>query len=102
MAKDELSYELQQPYNLQSLNDELWQIKHRIFADEIRVLILSLSQVDILAEDEVKQLLKTAKILRIMGRTVTITSIQPAIAKLMNEVDVSFEIGDSQDSFVEL
>jgi anti-anti-sigma regulatory factor len=95
MNKYELLYELQQPYNKTSLDAELWRLKQRAYTDEIRVIQLSMSQVDMLVEEEVMQLFKAIQILRTMGRIVRIESVQPAVAKIMHEVDAYFDTLES-------
>lgn len=95
MNEYKLLYELQQPYNKKSLAEELWRLKQRAYSDDIRVLYLSMSQVDMLVKEEVIQLLKAIKILRMMGRVVRIENVQPAVAKIMNETDAYFDTLES-------
>ena len=67
----------------------------RIYLTDIHSVIISLEQVQLLVVDEALLLVKAVNSLRIMGRSVKLTKIQPSIALVLNECSDCFQISDS-------
>ena len=93
--KRELAYELMQPYEMTNFKDELSSLQERIYLTEIQSVIISLEQVQLLIVDEALLLVKAVDALRVMGRSVRLTKIQPSIALVLNECSDCFQISDS-------
>ena len=93
--KRELVYELMQPYEMTNFKDELSSLQERIYLTEIQSVIISLEQVQLLIVDEALLLVKAVDALRVMGRSVRLTKIQPSIALVLNECSDCFQISDS-------
>lgn len=91
----ELAYELMQPYEMTNFKDELSSLQERIYLTDIHSVIISLEQVQLLVVDEALLLVKAVNSLRIMGRSVRLTKIQPSIALVLNECSDCFQISDS-------
>lgn len=92
MSDATLSVELTQPYNFQSLTEELNELVRRAYENEVTTVNINMEKIRITSDQEVVRICDTIKILRLMGRRVHLRNIQPATAVILTENSLSMEI----------
>lgn len=92
MSDATLSVELTQPYNLQSLTEELNELVRRAYENEVTTVNINMEKIRITSDQEIVRICDTIKTLRLMGRRVHLRNIQPATAVVLTENALSMEI----------